>query len=141
MFTRGDQKDEAYLLGVLSSIPLDWYARRFVETNLSFFILNPFPIPRPERENKLWQKTVYISGRLASTDERFKDWSQKVGVEFGPLESKIKDEMICELDAVISHLYELEEDQVIHIYETFHPGWDHEERLKKVLHYYRSLKK
>ena len=141
MFPRGDQKDEAYLLGVLSSIPLDWYARRFVETNLSFFILNPFPIPRPERENKLWQKTVYISGRLASTDERFKDWSQKVGVEFGPLESKIKDEMICELDAVISHLYELEEDQVIHIYETFHPGWDHEERLKKVLHYYRSLKK
>ena len=136
MFPRGDQKDEAFLLGVLSSIPLDWYARRFVETNLSFFILNPLPIPRPGRENKLWQKTIKISGRLASTDERFKNWSQKVGVEFGPLDSSTKFKMICELDAIISHLYKLEEEDVIHIYKTFHEGWDYEERLNKVLDYY-----
>ena len=38
MFPRGDEKDEAFLLGILSSIPLDWYARRFVETNVNFFL-------------------------------------------------------------------------------------------------------
>ncbi len=47
LWSRGDQKDQAFLLGVLSSIPLDWYARRFVELNVNFHILNPFPIPRP----------------------------------------------------------------------------------------------
>ena len=51
VFTRGNEKDEAYLLGVLSSIPLDWYARRCVETHVNYFVFNPFPIPRPERTN------------------------------------------------------------------------------------------
>ena len=39
-WSRGDVSDEAYLIGILSSIPLDWYARRFVEVNLNFHILN-----------------------------------------------------------------------------------------------------
>ena len=85
IFSRGDQKDEAYLLGVLSSIPLDWYARRFVETHLNFFILNPLPIPRPNRDNIYWQKIVEISGRLACPDERFRDWAEKVDVDYGPI--------------------------------------------------------
>ena len=49
----GDIGDEAFLIGVLCSIPLDWYARRFVEINLNFFILDGFPIPRPGREQPL----------------------------------------------------------------------------------------
>ena len=140
IFTDGDKKDEAFLLGVLSSIPLDWYARRFVEIHLNFFILNPFPIPRPERDNYLWQRVVQISGRLASTDARFKKWSQEVEVEYGPLESKKKYEMICELDALVSHLYGLNEEQLVHIFETFHEGWDFKERLKKVLKFFHKNK-
>ena len=140
MFPRGDKKDEAYLLGVLSSIPLDWYARRFVENHLNFFILNPFPIPRPERDNILWEKVVNIAGRLACPDERFKEWAEEVGVNFGPLEPETKDEMICELDAIISHLYGLTEKHLIHIFETFHKGWDYESRLKKVLKFFQNYK-
>ena len=141
MMPKGDNKDEAYLLGVLSSIALDWYARRFVEINLNFFLFNPFPIPRPNRENYLWQRAVKISGRLASIDIRFKDWAKNVGVDYGPLETEIKYELICELDAVISHLYGLSEKQLNHIFETFHIGWDYEERLEKVLNYFYYHKK
>ena len=50
LWPRGDERDEAYLLGVMSSIPLDWYARRFVEVNMGFHILNALPVPRPPRE-------------------------------------------------------------------------------------------
>ena len=39
-FPTGKEKDESYLLGILSSIPLDWYARRFIEVNFNFFIFN-----------------------------------------------------------------------------------------------------
>ncbi|WP_143527321.1 Eco57I restriction-modification methylase domain-containing protein [Rubrobacter xylanophilus] len=60
---RGDSSDEAYLLGVLASIPLDWYARRFVETHVNFYILNAFPIPRPDRDDPLRNEVVKISGR------------------------------------------------------------------------------
>ena len=141
LFPRGDKKDEAYLLGVLCSIPLDWYARRFVETHLNFFILNPLPIPRPNRDNNFWLRTVKIAGRLACVDQRFKDWAKEVDVDFGPLSPDLKQEMICELDAVVAHLYGLNEKQLIHIFETFHKGWDYESRLKKVLKFFQEHKK
>jgi hypothetical protein len=138
MFPRGDRKDEAFLLGVLSSIPLDWYARRFVETNVNFFILNPFPIPRPERSNSLWQRVVELSGRLACPDDRYADWAGSVGVEYGQLEPADKQDKIYELDAVVAHLYGLSESQLTHIFETFHSGWNYEKYLSEVLKYFHA---
>ena len=44
--SRNGERPCTYLLGVLSSLPLDWYARRFVVKHVSFFVINPFPIPR-----------------------------------------------------------------------------------------------
>jgi len=138
LWPRGDEKDQAYLLGILSSIPLDWYARRFVEINLNFFILNPFPIPRPPRTDKLWQRTVALAGRLAAPDKRYVKWATAVGVEYGKLTEDEKEDMIHELDAVVAHLYGLSEEQLVHIYETFHEGWDYESRLEGVLkHFHR----
>tara|TARA_B100001175_G_C19038428_1_gene416103 strand:- start:108 stop:542 length:435 start_codon:yes stop_codon:yes gene_type:complete len=139
MFPRGDEKDEAYLLGVLSSIPLDWYARRYVETNVNFFILNPFPIPRPERSNSLWQKVVHLSGRLACPDKRFADWAAAVGVDYGLLEPDDKQDKIYELDAVVARLYDLSEPQLTHIFKTFHSNWDFEIRLERTLNHFHQL--
>jgi len=138
LWPRGDEKDQAYLLGVLCSIPLDWYARRFVETHVSFFVLNPFPIPRPSRKDRLWRRTVELAGRLAAADARFAEWAKAVGVEFGPLEVDEKEAMIFELDAVVAHLYGLSEAHLVHIFETFHEGWDYHPRLEAVLRHYRS---
>ena len=138
LWPRGDEKDQAYLLGVLSSIPLDWYARRFVETHVNYFVLNPFPVPRPTREDALWQRVVELSGRLACPDKRFGKWADTVGVAWGPLAEDEKEDMIQELDAVVAQLYELTEAQVRHIYETFHEGWDHQGRLDGVLKHFRG---
>ena len=138
LFPRGDEKDEAYLLGILSSIPLDWFARRFVELNVNFFILNSFPIPRPKRSDILYQRIVELSGRLASSSDKFKDWAKLVKVECGPLDVDVKVDKIYELDAIVSLLYGLKENDIVHIFETFHEGWDYEERLKSVLSYYKK---
>ena len=138
LWPRGDEKDQAFLLGTLSSIPLDWYARRFVEVNLNYFILNPFPIPRPGRDSVLWQRVVQLAGRLACPDERFSAWADAVGVEYGSLMDDEKEDMIHELDAVVAHLYELSEPQFVHIYETFHEGWDYHERLDGVLQHFHD---
>lgn len=135
---RGDERDEAYLLGILCSIPLDWYARRFVEINLNFFILYGFPIPRPSRDNPLWHRTLQLAGRLACADERFAEWAEAVGVEWGPIPEPDKEQMVFELDAVVAHLYGLNEAQLTHIFETFHEGWDYQERLDEVLRYFRE---
>lgn len=137
---RGDEKDEAFLLGVLCSIPLDWYARRFVEIALNFFILNGFPVPRPNQDNTLWQRTVQIAGRLACPDKRFAQRAEAVGVEWGPIPEPDKEQMIFELDAVVAHLYGLNEAQLTHIFETFHEGWDYHIRLDGVLAHYQTWK-
>ena len=50
LWPRGDEKDEAFLLGTLSSIALDWYSRRFVELHVDFYVFNALPIPRPRME-------------------------------------------------------------------------------------------
>ena len=42
---QGVHAAEAFLLGVMSSIPFDWGARRWVELHLTFELLNAFPVP------------------------------------------------------------------------------------------------
>lgn len=46
----GDELFEAYLLGIMSSMPFDWYSRRFVELNMDPHIINALPIPRPRMQ-------------------------------------------------------------------------------------------
>ena len=138
LWPRGDEKDHAFLLGVLCSIPLDWYARRFVEAHVTYFVINPFPIPRPGRDNPLWKRTVAIAGRLACPDERFAEWAKAVGVDWGPLAEDEKEALIHELDAVVAHCYGLTERQLVHIFNTFHEGWDYHDRLEAVLKHFRN---
>ncbi|MDI7268794.1 MAG: hypothetical protein QME96_12450 [Myxococcota bacterium] len=138
LWPRGDACDEAFLVGVLSSLPLDWYARRFVEVSVNFFIFNPFPIPRPPADHPLHRRAIALAGRLACPDDRFAAWAKEVGVACGPLAPDEKDDMIHELDAVIAHLYNLEEKHLVHIFETFHEGWDCEARLRATLRHLRE---
>ena len=139
LWPRGDEKDQAYLLGIFSSIPLDWYARCFVTLHLNFFIINHFPIPRPYRQNSEWIRVVQLAGRLACPDERFASWANSVGVEYGPLEDDKKIDMIYELDAIVARLYGLSEKQLIHVFETYHETWDYKERLNTTLRHFHTL--
>lgn len=139
VWPKGNEQDEAYLLGVLSSIPLDWYTRRFVETSMSFQIFRSLPIPRPGQDNSVRQRVVEISGRLAAVDDRYADWADAVGVEYGPLDEDEKQDMIHELDAVVAHLYGLTREHLQVVFETFHDGWDHEPRMNAVLEHYDEL--
>lgn len=138
IWPRGNELDQAYLLGVLCSIPLDWYARRFVEIHVNFHIFNPFPIPRPLDDDPLRERVIELAGRLASIDDRFSSWTEAVGVDCGPLSEGEKEDMIHELDAVVAHLYGLSISQLKHIFETFHVGWDFRTRLEATLDHYRA---
>ena len=37
-----------------------------------------------------------------------------------------------------AHLYGLSEPQLVHIFETFHEGWDYQERLDDVRRHFRE---
>ena len=117
---------------------MDWYARRFVELHMNFHVVNGFPVPRPSRDNPLWQRVVTLSGRLAAVDERYADWADAVGVDYGPLDPAVKLDMIFELDAVVAHLYGLSADQLVHIFNTFHDKKIDCERRDAVLNHFHN---
>ncbi|HSJ95502.1 MAG TPA: hypothetical protein VLC53_00425, partial [Myxococcota bacterium] len=58
----GTVADEAYVLGVMSSIPFDWYIRRWVDRHLTFDLLNPAPLPRPDKDNPWRARAAEIAG-------------------------------------------------------------------------------
>ena len=139
LFVEGTARDEAYLLGVLSSMILDWYARRVVELSVNFYLLNNFPVPEHYDDDPVAARVVTIAGRLAAVDDRYASWAAEVGVEVGTVTDKAtREELICELDACVAHLYGLDEEDLAVIYRTFHVGIDYSERRKRVLEHFRN---
>ena len=118
---------------------LDWYARRVVDKHINFYILNNFPIPRTDSyKDPVAVRVANISGRLAAVDERFADWAAEVGVEVGTAnDPDVKQDLICELDACVAHLYDLDEADLAVVYETFHAKTDYSERHAAVIEHFR----
>ena len=132
LLVEGTPRDEAYLLGVLSSMILDWYARRVVELHVNFFLLNNFPIPPHFDDDPVADKVVEIAGRLAAVDDRYSEWATEVGVQVGTVpDEETRQNLVCELDACVAHLYGLDEDDLAVIYETFHTGAGYAERIMR----------
>ncbi len=103
----GTERDEAFVLGVLSSMILDWYARTVVELHLTFAILESLPIFDVDIDNDpVACRVVEISGRLAAVDSRFTQWADAVGVPVGSVQDEtVKHDLIAELDACVALLY------------------------------------
>jgi len=102
IWPRGDSKDQAYLMGVMGSIPFDWCARMFVESHVSFYLLRGLPVPRSSDNTGLTERLVHLSGTLAASGERYADWAGSVGVDHTPIAEEQRQEMIHEVDAVPS---------------------------------------
>jgi hypothetical protein len=139
LWPNGDARDEAFLLGVLCSIPLDWYARRVVEISLNFHLFNALPIPRPYRDDPMRREVETIAGRLATVDDWFEEWGATVGVGVATVPSGEQEGLIARLDAAVAHLYDLNEDDLRVMFETFHVGRDYASRLDAVLEHFRDL--
>ena len=141
VWPHGGARHEAFLLGVLSSMILDWYARRIVEKNLNFYIFKSLPIPEVDVDaHPVARQLVTASGRLAAVDSRFADWAKEVGVPVGSaVPGTIKDSLIHELDACVARLYGLDEDDIGVILDTFHTNADYSHRKTAVLKHFGQL--
>jgi len=111
---------EAFLLGVMSSIPADWWMRRFIEGHADEEAFASLRVPDADPSSGSGARVVALAGRLACPDDRFASWAKAVGVACGPLDPAEKQEMIEELDAVVARLYRLSPDQLAHVFDTFH---------------------
>ena len=138
----GDARDEAYLLGVLSSMPLDWYARRYVVLSMNFHIFNGLPIPYLKSDDVRRNRIIEISGRLAAVNGEYSGWAKAVGVKVSSVQSdEERDLLVAELDALVAHSYGLERRLLVHLYKTFRRNYDYSSRLEQVLAFYDQLPK
>lgn len=120
LWPRGDEGDQAWLVGVFSSLPFDWLARRRVEATMSFSILNGLAVPRPGTDSPLHQRVVELAARLSCVDDRYADFAAAVGVEPGSLtDPGERLDAEAEIDALVAHAYGLDADDLEVVFRDF----------------------
>jgi hypothetical protein len=134
---KGNAQSDAFLLGILASIPFDWYARRWVELNFTFELLKPMPIPRFDINDKRVKRLIEIATTLAYCEESFAPWVAETNVKASlrsPGDPGL--DAIAEADALSALLFGLSRKQLEHIFETFHRGWDYSSRISVTLGFF-----
>ena len=116
-FMRGAEREQAACLGLLNSVQFDWQARRFVEINMNFFILEGLFVPNIDDDN--FESIANAAARLSAVDDRFADFAQATGVECGPLEDDERSRLRAEIDARVAHAWELDEDDLDLMFTDF----------------------
>ena len=117
--TQGSPADEAYVLGVLSSMIFDWQTRQTTELHMTFEQLNQTSIPDPGAGHPVRDRVATIAGRLAAADGRFKEWAQQTGATPAPVPDDEREELLVELDACVAVLYGLDAADIAVLYDTF----------------------
>ena len=97
---RGDERDEAYLLGIMSSLVFDWIARRVVEGHMKLYILDSMPVPSRAANPDMAEIVIEMTGRLVGQDKRYKNWLNSIGMQVsGVLDVSEMDSIIATIDA------------------------------------------
>ena len=116
-FIGGDAQTQAACLGVMNSLPFDWQARRFVEVNLNFFILESLIVPHLDDEG--FTEIARAAARLSAADGRYADFAAKTGVDYGPLAGQDRQQLIVEIDARVALAWELTNDDLRIMFDDF----------------------
>jgi len=104
-FAVGDDRARAACLGIMNSLPFDWQARRYVEINLNFFILEGLVVP--DLDDADVAAVAASAARLSCADERFAELAENVGVETGPLGDGERERLRVEIDARVARAWSL----------------------------------
>ena len=117
MFIGWGSLAQGSILAIMNSVPFDWLARRYVESHLTYFILNMLTFP--PLDNTPWQRIGALAARLSCIDERFADFAADAGVECGPLSEARRHDMRAEIDALVARAYDLTADELRFIFTDF----------------------
>ena len=109
--------EQSNVLAILNSAAFDWISRRYVETNLNYFILNMLTFPPPE--STPWQNLGKSAARLSCVDDRFAEFAAEAGVDCGPLSDAQRHDLRAEIDALVARAYSLTEDELRFIFTDF----------------------
>ena len=104
-FVDGDWPSRLVCLGVLNSLPFDWQARRFVEVNLNFFILEGLVVPI--LDDAATVKLAEIAARLSCVDDRYTEVADAMGVSSGVLKAEKRLSLRAQADGIVARAWGL----------------------------------
>jgi hypothetical protein len=116
-FVDGDEQATMACLGVMNSLGFDWQARRFVEINMNFFILELLHVPRLSGESAI--AIANAAAELSCIDDRFKEFADAMGIKPGPIAESRRRELRVEIDAQVALAWELSADDMKIIFSDF----------------------
>ena len=116
-FVDGDPVDQAACLGIMNSLPFDWQARRFIEINANFFLLELLYLPA--LDNADCRAISQAAARLSALDDRFADFATATGVDYGPLHSTERTELRVDIDARVARAWNLTTDDLDVMFRDF----------------------
>lgn len=116
-FIKDDKQAICVCLALMNSLAFDWQARRFVETNLNFFILEGLKLP--SIDDAAVRLLAEPAARLSCPDDRFADFAKEVGVECGPLDDDEREALRVEIDAQVANIWGLSADELEIVFSDF----------------------
>ena len=117
VFPNGGPLEEAYVLGLLNSLPFDWQARRYVESHMTYFILDLLCFPPDDAVDH--EGIAERAARLSCVDERYAAFASEAGVEWGPLRAGERDRLRAEIDALVARAYGLSAEELEFLFGDF----------------------
>ena len=116
-FVNGDEGTQAAALGILNCLPFDWQARRYVEINLNFFILESLVVPNLSDVD--FDAISDSAARLSAVDDRFADFAAATGVPCRELPDAERKRLRVEIDARVARAWALDSDDLEVMFEDF----------------------
>jgi hypothetical protein len=117
-----NQAFKIFILTVLNSFLIDWMLRQKVSANISMFYIYQLPIPRLKEGDRYFEEIVEKASKLICVSEEFDELAKEVGIgshKNGVTEETERAKIRAKLDAIVAHLYELNEIEFQHILSTF----------------------
>ncbi|NCR39942.1 MAG: ATP-binding protein [Microcystis aeruginosa W13-11] len=117
-----NQSFKIFIVAVLNSFLIDWMLRQKVSQNLNFFYIYQLPIPRLKEGDRYFEEIVENAAKLICVSEEFDELAKEVGIDShknGVTEETERAKIRAKLDAIVGHLYELNEIEFQHILSTF----------------------
>ncbi len=117
VFDMGAVREQAFVLGLMNSLPFDWQTRRMLERHLNIYVLNAlrFPVPTAVDIDAVAERAA----RLSCVDERFGDFASACGVACGPVEVDERLRLTSEIDAMVAQAYGLSNGDLEVVFSDF----------------------
>jgi hypothetical protein len=117
-----NNKECMFLVAIWNSFVLDYALRYRVSANINFFYVYQLPVPRLKDGDKYFREIVENAAKLICVSEEFDELAKEVGIgshKNGVTEETERAKIRAKLDAMVAHLYELNEIEFQHILSTF----------------------